>query len=116
MKNDVEIIDILLDYCDEIQYDLSKINGDIDDFLEDRTVQRSCSFSLFQIGEFVKRLSSETREKYDDIDWRGIAGMRDVIAHGYDEIIVEELWIVINKDVPVFKQSLVAIKNKLKNN
>ena len=35
------------------------------------------------IGEAVKNVSEETRQKYPQIKWRKIAGFRDVVAHGY---------------------------------
>jgi len=39
-----------------------------------------------QIGENIKSLPPEMTKKYPDVHWRGIAGMRDIIAHGYEGI------------------------------
>ena len=43
-------------------------------------------FNLYTIGEAVKHLSTEARARQPDIPWRKIAGLRDIIAHGYFRI------------------------------
>ena len=50
------------------------------------------------IGEAVKKLPNNLREKHADIPWSEIAGMRDLIAHALD---LEILWQGIRTDVPV---------------
>lgn len=52
------------------------------------------------IGEATKRLSKEFRSHHPTIPWRQIAGMRDVLSHDYDEIDLDEVWSVINQDLP----------------
>jgi uncharacterized protein with HEPN domain len=48
-------------------------------------------------------LSSELKEKYPEIRWKGIVGMRNILVHGYDGIDTETLWDVITEDVPKLK-------------
>lgn len=52
------------------------------------------------IGEATKRLSKEFRTQHPSIPWKAIAGMRDVITHDYDEVDLDEIWTVINEDLP----------------
>ncbi|MBW4537853.1 MAG: DUF86 domain-containing protein [Myxacorys chilensis ATA2-1-KO14] len=52
------------------------------------------------IGEATKRLSQRFREHHSEIPWKQIAGMRDVITHDYDEVDLEEIWTVINENLP----------------
>lgn len=52
------------------------------------------------IGEATKRLSQEFRLKHPSIPWKSIAGMRDVITHDYNEVDLDEIWTVINEDLP----------------
>lgn len=52
------------------------------------------------IGEATKRLSKEFRNQHPSIPWKAIAGMRDVITHDYDEVDLDEIWTVINEDLP----------------
>lgn len=59
------------------------------------------------IGEATKRLSKGFREQHPSIPWKEIAGMRDVITHDYDEVDLDEVWAVINENLP---QLLTYIK------
>ena len=39
------------------------------------------------IGEAVKNISEETRQNYPQINWRKIAGFRDIVAHGIPTLL-----------------------------
>ncbi len=61
------------------------------------------------IGEAVKRLPEELCSKYPDIPWRGMAGMRDRIIHGYDNVDLRIGWSVVKVDIPRIKPQIVQI-------
>jgi uncharacterized protein with HEPN domain len=52
------------------------------------------------VGEAVKRLSPELRARYPVVPWKEIAGTRDRLSHGYDDVNYEVLWEAVEKDVP----------------
>lgn len=52
-------------------------------FVEDRMRTESVLYNLLIIGEAVKQIPDEVRDEHPDIEWRRIAGMRDVLVHGY---------------------------------
>ncbi len=52
------------------------------------------------IGEATKRLSKEFRSQHPTIPWKQIAGMRDVLSHDYDEVDLDEVWIVVKQNLP----------------
>jgi uncharacterized protein with HEPN domain len=52
------------------------------------------------LGEAVKRLPPELTSQYPAVDWRGIAGMRDRVSHGYDAIDYGLLWQSVETRVP----------------
>ncbi len=61
------------------------------------------------MGEATKRLSDEYREQPPAIPWRAMAGMRDVVIHGYDIVDLKEVWQVATVDVPQLILALEAI-------
>ena len=56
--------------------------------------------NLHIIGEAVKKLPGDLRERYPDVAWREIAGLRDVIAHAYFALDSDILWDAVERDVP----------------
>lgn len=52
------------------------------------------------LGEAVKRLPQDLRERYPTVPWKLVAGMRDRVSHGYDAIDYQTLWDAVQQDVP----------------
>ena len=62
------------------------------------------------IGEAVKSLSSEIKRKYTKIEWRKIAGLRDILIHEYSGIDTKILWDIVSNKIPEFKKSIKEIE------
>jgi uncharacterized protein with HEPN domain len=52
------------------------------------------------IGEGVRRLPTELKQRRDDIPWKDIAGTRDHLIHGYDLVDHRVLWDAVHIDIP----------------
>ncbi|PZO58673.1 MAG: hypothetical protein DCF15_04710 [Phormidesmis priestleyi] len=87
-----EAIQLINQYIEDVdRYDLSE-NVE----KQDAIIRRITTI----IGEATKRLSKEFRSQHPKIPWKQIAGMRDVLSHDYDEIDLDEVWIVVKQNLP----------------
>jgi uncharacterized protein with HEPN domain len=58
------------------------------------------------IGEAVKQLSSELRDAHPEVPWQRVAGFRDVLIHDYMGVDLDEVWNVIEKELPRLKHTV----------
>lgn len=63
------------------------------------------------VGEGVKRLPMDLRSQHPSVPWKEIAGTRDHLSHGYDDVDYQVLWDAVEKDLPVL---LVTVEQMLK--
>ena len=95
---------------DEVNYLLeNSVDLEFDDFAQDPTLVRAYSRSIEIIGEATKKLPSNFKNKYPDVPWRNIAGMRDKLIHDYFGIDLEIVWDVIRTKIPELKEHLNII-------
>lgn len=69
-------------------------------FLKDLKTQSAVLHQLLILGEAVKRLSDDFRQRHTTVPWRLIAGMRDKLIHGYDSVDLNEVWKTASEDMP----------------
>jgi uncharacterized protein with HEPN domain len=61
------------------------------------------------IGGAVRGLMPEFRRRHPEIPWREIAALRNVLAHEYFDIDLQEVWAVVEGELPGLFASLTAI-------
>lgn len=67
---------------------------------DDRKTYRAIKNAITEIGEATKSLPSEITDRHPNVDWRGMSGLRDVVAHQYHQLDTERLWPVIKDEFP----------------
>ena len=78
-------------------------------FLATELFQNAMAMSVIKVGEMVKNLDFEIRIKNPQVAWKDIAGFRDIIAHRYDVVRMEDLYDTVKDDFPELKLQIEKI-------
>ena len=89
---------------------------EVNKFCKDEKTVDATIFAISQIGELVKNISKETMNKYNNIEWNMIKGLRNRIVHDYEGISLKSIWYVIENDLIELKEKIQNILDKEKNN
>lgn len=86
-----------------------------EEFYSNSMVQDAVFRRLEIIGEAVKNIPREIKDKYVEIPWKRIAGMRDILIHQYSGVKLERVWVVVKRDLPHLKENIINFKENIKN-
>lgn len=97
---------VLLDVLDSARLAIQYLEGKtLEAFVRDVQLQDSVIRRLAVIGEAARRVSDEARTRHDQIPWRMMIAMRNVMVHEYDDIDPQVVWETVRDKLP----GLVAI-------
>lgn len=82
---------------------------DFNDFRKDEKTQYAEVRALEIIGEAGKKIPDEITNKYNDIPWKEIKGMRDILIHEYFGVNTEIIWKTIKEDLPELRNKIKKI-------
>ncbi|MDP2183724.1 MAG: DUF86 domain-containing protein [Actinomycetota bacterium] len=77
-----------------------------DEFVSDIGIQDQVIRCLTVIGESAKRTPEETRSRFPAVPWMQMIGMRNRLAHEYDGVDMDALWLTATRDMPTVLQQL----------
>jgi uncharacterized protein with HEPN domain len=88
----------------------SYVTGRDKDAVEaDSQARAAVLYEFLVMGEAVKRLSPEIRACHSDVPWAQVAGMRDVLIHGYDRVNFDRVWSTIADSLPGLLDALTPL-------
>jgi uncharacterized protein with HEPN domain len=95
---------LLFDIAESIQK-IEDYTRDIsfEQLMQDERTKDAILRNIQIIGEASKHIPAPLVAKYPDIDWSGIAGLRDIITHRYFRVDWKLLWTSIHEELPVLK-------------
>jgi uncharacterized protein with HEPN domain len=98
--------------CDKLLSEIAILKDMMDGvshetFLTDERTSRAVCMTLINIGELVKNLTDELRDSHKEIPWR--AGMRDITAHKYQTLRMDDVYNTCVEDIPTFESQIKAL-------
>ena len=77
-----------------------------DAFAASEVVQDAVIRNLEVIGEAAKAISARTRRQLLEVPWREMARFRDLAIHHYGQILSEEVWVIVSRDLPRIRRAV----------
>ena len=112
MINYLEDILGFIQELDQLKTDV----GSLEVFKKDRYYKRVAERLLLIAGEIVTKISKMNLETYHQIrNADSIIGLRNLLAHAYDTVDHEMLWVIINRNIPELKEDINKLIDKYKN-
>ncbi|MCE2472446.1 MAG: DUF86 domain-containing protein [Anaerolineae bacterium] len=104
-------------YCNDILDRIARIEactaGGRETFIEDRLLHDCVILAFMIIGEAVKRLDADLISAHPDVVWSDFAGFRDVLIHRYHDILLEQVWLFSQEDLPALKAAIISMLSSL---
>lgn len=104
LKHMLESIELITKFTK----DLSK-----EDFLDNPLVQEGVMRRIEIMGEAVKNIPKSFRDNHPEIEWRKIAGTRDVLIHDYLGTDLDLVWDIVKRDIPDLKKKIRNILDEM---
>src|SRR3989338_5066989 len=107
--NKVKIfIDHIIENIIDVESFIKRVSKE--EFFNNKEKQNAVIRSLEVIGEAVKNIPNEFREKYSGVEWKEAAGTRDKITHHYFGVNLETVWEIVTINLPKLKEQMLKIK------
>ena len=97
-RDDAQRLDDMLEASDKV---MSKVHGlTFEQFIDDENLHLAVTLLIQIVGEAASRVTTSTRQCYEDIPWSQIIGMRNILVHDYGGIDYRIVWQVATNNLP----------------
>jgi uncharacterized protein with HEPN domain len=107
-----------MDYINDIATAIANISEfikemDYNDFIKDKKTEFAVIRALEIIGEAAKNIPESVRDKYPEVPWKSMSGMRDKLIHAYFGVRLELIWNTASELLPPLKNIFQQISLEL---
>lgn len=99
-----EFLDYVEDIIEAMEDAMSFVKDtSYDDFAKNKMIIYAVIRAIEVIGEAVKKVPEWVRNRYPQIPWKDMAGMRDKLIHEYFGVDLKRVWKTVKEDIPYLK-------------
>lgn len=110
MKNDRVYLEYILERIRRIEEDV--IAGR-ESFMNSHTIQDAVLRNLQTLAESCQRLSEQFKQSHPEVEWKKLSAFRNVLVHDYLGIDLNQIWIIVARDVSELKIKIEQLIDKL---
>ena len=109
LRDEIMYLQDIVESCDKVLRFTAGLT--LPELIQDEKTYDAVVRNLEIIGEAAKHISDDLRKQLPDIEWRKVAGMRDILAHAYFGIDNDVLWDVVQNKVPQLAKATTTFLN-----
>ncbi len=104
----------LIDIVESIRY-IKKYTSNLNEegFYQSEQIQDAVLRRLEIIGEATKNISDDFKDRFPQLPWKEMAGIRDVIIHDYFGINLRRIWLTVKQDLPTLETLIEEVLKKI---
>lgn len=110
MKKDRVYLEYILERIGRIEEDVASGRKS---FMNSHTIQDAVLRNLQTLAESCQRLSEPFKQNHPDVEWKKLSAFRNVLVHDYLGIDLDQIWIIVVRDVPELKIKIEQLIDKL---
>lgn len=101
---------VLQKIVEEIDMANKLIDGNsLELFLKNEMMKRAVAMTVINVGELVKTVTEELRIKHKEVPWKAAAGLRDITAHRYQTLRMEDVYFTAVDEFIKIKEQIINI-------
>jgi len=97
----------IVNSCDKISTYITDLNSE--SFKSDNKTVDAVVRNIEIIGEAASKVTEDVRNKHQDIEWKAIIGMRNILIHEYFGVDVEQVWLTATEEIPSLRNKVSEI-------
>jgi uncharacterized protein with HEPN domain len=92
--------------------DIREFSKDLNysEFEKDKKTRFAIERLLLIIGEASNHISDETKQEYSGVPWKRIIGLRNILAHEYGEVLIDQIWKICNTGIDELLSEIPDVK------